>query len=908
MFKKSPISIGVALALGGTVLLPTLAQGQTQRVEITGSAIPQVISAETAVPVTVIKADDLKAQGITTIEQVLQAIPSVQTNVGTSQTVGAGYGGASFADMRGLGRNKTLVLLNGRRIANNAIDGSAPDMNMIPFAAIERVEVLRDGASSLYGTDAIGGVINFITRRDFQGGTITAGYDKPQGQGARAYNFNIGGGFGDLAKQGFNVWGFFDYKKQDRLAGVDRDWNMREPGGLSPTPIPANYYQTGDVVGNPAAPSCAGALFGVAPGDDTSCYIATARFVDYIPQSEVKSFMVKGTLALNQENHAGIEYFHTESNVQTLIAPVPYGLLYMNPTMPNGQANPYYPGNAGNPGVNWPFIPDPNFTGPDPNKPKAGTPYGPNGTLIQPGYLVVKWRDLFNGSRGDENINKQQRLLGFIEGTVQNWDYKAGITWNENRIDQNLISGYNDGGKIQAGILEGIINPFSVTQTPDALDYINGALLKGSLISGKGTTTGLDFRGSRDLKDWFGAGRPSAIAVGGEYRHEDFHQYAHPDYASKVVASTGIDPATDNKGKRNVYALYAELAMPVNKALDVTAALRWDKYSDFGNTTNPKLSFRFQPSSQFMMRGSYSTGFRAPSLYDLYAAQAYTNTPIVNDPVTCPNGVPTGASVNNCNAQFQTLTGGNTTLKPEKSKSWTLGFVAAPLKQLTLGADLWWVRLEDQIGAIPATTLMDPTQNAVFQQYFHRDATGHLSTDGTLCPGADCGYLDQRNQNLGGLNANGIDLSAAYRMQTPYGAFNFGYAGTYTARYEYQDYKDGPWNQNVGRFVGVGPIFRWQHNVTAQWKYQAYSVGAAVYYKSGYEDEYPGNTVSQYTTMDLYGGWDPIKGLSLILGVRNLTNREPPFSNQDYVFQANYDPRFTDPTGRVFYIRGSYRF
>ena len=262
---------------------------------------------------------------------------------GVSQTVGSSTGGASFADMRGLGSNKTLILLNGRRVANNAFDGSAPDLNMIPFAAIDRIEVLRDGASSLYGTDAIGGVINFITRKDYTGLTISAGYDKPQHGGGQKSNFNIGFGLGDLADKGFNVWGFVDYEKSKRIAGDQRPYNTG--GGLSASPIPANYYQDGSVVGNPAGPSCVDALYGIPA--DGACYISTAKFVDYTPQVERLSGMLRGTLNLNQDHQLNVEYFLSKSNVQTRIAPVPYGLLYQNPVMPNGQPNPYYPGNNG---------------------------------------------------------------------------------------------------------------------------------------------------------------------------------------------------------------------------------------------------------------------------------------------------------------------------------------------------------------------------------------------------------------------------------------------------------------------------------------------------------------------------------------------------------------------------------
>ena len=162
----------------------------------------------------------MKKEGFTTVEQIVATLSSSQATTGTSQSVGLGTGGASFANLRGLGQNKTLVLLNGRRLANNAIDSSAPDLNMIPFAALERVEVLRDGASALYGTDAIAGVINFITRKDYTGGTVTIGADSPQHDGGKSSTANIGFGFGDLNKDRYNVFGFLDYQKQKRASGV----------------------------------------------------------------------------------------------------------------------------------------------------------------------------------------------------------------------------------------------------------------------------------------------------------------------------------------------------------------------------------------------------------------------------------------------------------------------------------------------------------------------------------------------------------------------------------------------------------------------------------------------------------------------------------------------------------------
>ena len=196
-------------------------------------------------PVTIIKFEDLKREGITTIEQVLSRISGSQTMQGTSQSVGLGTGGAAFANLRGLGQNKTLVLLNGRRIANNAIDASAPDLNTIPFAVIDRVEVLRDGASALYGTDAVGGVINFITKQEFNGGTATLGYDNPQKSGGKAYNGSFGFGAGNLATDGMNVFGFVDYQKQDRIRASERPYAARSLKTSGST-YPGQYNQGGN--------------------------------------------------------------------------------------------------------------------------------------------------------------------------------------------------------------------------------------------------------------------------------------------------------------------------------------------------------------------------------------------------------------------------------------------------------------------------------------------------------------------------------------------------------------------------------------------------------------------------------------------------------------------------------------
>ncbi|MDB5911276.1 MAG: hypothetical protein JWP34_5393 [Massilia sp.] len=889
---------GVAVGLGFAVH-NAMAQDASessapiQRVEITGSAIKR-IDAETAVPVTVIRIDDLKKQGVTTIEQVMSNLSVSQGQQGTSQVVGLGTGGASFADLRGIGANKTLVLLNGRRLANNAFDSSAPDLNMIPFAALERVEVLRDGASALYGSDAVGGVINFITKKDYQGGAITVGADSPQHPGGKSQNFNASFGKGDLANDGWNVFGVLDHQEQNAIGGTQRPFNTRFPGGLSSSTSPANYYQ-GNNSGNPAAAGC-GSPNLIPSGDGTSCTMTTSSFVDYIPKTERTTALLKGTFRINENHQFGLEYMATQSKVSSQIAPVPYGGLIQNRLRPDGSLNPYYPGNSTAFAPNIPL--DPTFDD------------GKGGAGAQPGFVHVKWRDLPNGPRADENTNTQQRLIASLTGVVAGWDYDGAFSYNENKVQENL-RGYSDGGIISAGVLNGVINPFGPQDAAgDAL--IASAALDGNVMNAKGSTTGIDLHASRELGDWLGVGHSAALAIGTEAHHETFLSAANTDYAAKVVASTGIDPYTHNEGSRSVYAAYAELNVPVLKTLDITAALRYDKYSDFGSTTNPKVGFRFQPSKQVLVRGSYSTGFRAPSLYEINSAQTYTNSATYNDPINCPGGtVVSGsgkATAANCKQQFQVLTGGNTALSPEKSKNATIGIVVEPINNLTVGLDFWSINLTNVIGTLNQDEVFtDPVKYA---SIYHRTASGDLATDGSQCPNPlTCGYVDLRTQNLGNVSTNGVDISTMYRLRTSsLGTYNFQANSTWVHKYDYQTSSGGAWNQNVGVYSGTGPIFRWQNTLSLAWNLGDYGAGLTGHYKSGYTDQTPSNEVASYTTFDSYLSWAATKNIGLTAGVRNMFDRNPPLSYQTQTFQAGYDPRYTDPTGRTIYARATYTF
>ena len=913
MRKRTMLSKSLLIAFSGTAAMSSgmvFAQEapvqELQRVEITGSAIKR-IDAETSLPVTIIKIEDLRKEGVTTIEQVVSRLVANQSTQGSSQSVGLGTGGASFANLRGLGQNKTLVLLNGRRLANNAIDSSAPDLNMIPFAALERVELLRDGASSLYGTDAIGGVINFITRKDFTGGSITLGADSPQHTGGKAYNANVGFGFGDLSKDRYNLFGFVDYQKQDPLTASQRPEINNRSIKTSGSTAPGQYNQ-GGATQNPSFPTC-GTPDGIPLGDgvkSANCGYLYSRQVDLVPTSERATGFLKGTLQLTDQHQLGLEYFISQNNNTTKIAGVPYGALLVNP------GTKYYPGNGITPlptvfALNPAYFP---FSAANP---------APAGAL--PGLIKLRWRDTFSGGRQEETDNTQQRFIASLEGAVAGWDYRTAFSYNENKLTDKLVGGYTDGTIVSPGVLNGTINPFG-NQDAAGAALLSSALAKGTLFTAKGQVYSLDAQASRELGDWFKTGHPAAIALGAEFRREKFKEIGNPPFDNLVVSSTGFDPATDNQGSRNVAAVYAELNVSVLKELELTASLRYDKYSDFGDTTNPKVSFRYQPVKQLLVRGSYSTGFRAPSLYDINAPQTYTNTDVnFNDPLRCPgsanNQPPGGVAIpgvspsDNCGIQFLRLIGGNKNLQPETSKNFTLGFVFEPVADFNVGIDFWWIKLKQQIAGLDDSFIF--ANPGKYAGLFHRAPDGSLSTDGSQCPGPNCGFVSDLTANLGGVNTSGMDISVNYRLRTAeLGNFTFGLNGTYVTKYEYQTEDGSAFLPNVGIYgAGVasgGPVFRWQHALSVNWTGGAWGLGLVNHFKSDYVDQTPSNTVGSYTTWDTYATWKPTKAISLTAGVRNLLDTSPPFSNQAATFQVGYDPRFADPTGRTYYLRGTYSF
>jgi iron complex outermembrane receptor protein len=845
-----------------------------QRVEITGSSIKR-IQAEGATPLTVIKAEEFAKQGLTTAQEALSRVASNQTTMGSGNAVGGNTsglptGGQASADLRGLGGDKTLVLLNGRRLANHPYDGASVDLNMIPISALERVEVLRDGASAIYGTDAIGGVINFITKRSVTTTTITAEAVRPRQAGADEERINLSTGWGDLDRNGFNVFAVVDWHRQQALTSQQRAFSqtgIQRSRGLdvtSGTTFPGNYYDPGSgVSGNPGFASGCDQPFSVpsiAPGAQT-CRQDYTRQIDNLPAQEQKALYAKASMKVGNDHTASLEFLHSENDVVSRTAPPPQTGLVL-PT-----SSKYYPGNSG------------------------GVPAQP-GLSGQP--LSVNWRPLEAGPRMIDSKGQADRLVAALVGVQSGWDYKTGLAHSISKSSEDFTGGYVKDSSFAKGVFDGVLNPFAL-QDAAGKAYLDSTALRGRVQSAKVTNTAFDATASRELMPM--AGGQLAVAVGAEMRREKADFDVNREIASQA-SSSGLSGSLPKTGSRNIQALFGELSIPLVKDLEVQLAARFDRYSDVGNTTNPKIGVRYQPTRQLLLRGSASTGFRAPTLFEKNGPPSRNDTnDSYNDPILCPDGNPQpGANpLRDCDLQQYKLQGGNANLKPEKSRTFSVGMVVEPTRELTIAADYWNIHLKDKIGAVPEKYIFD--NYAKYKDRFLRFPDGS--------PNAILDMLE----NLGEVKTDGVDLSVNLRLpRYDLGLFSLGMDGTWVHKYEYQNVRDEAFFPNVGRYGDMGPVFRWQHNLTLAWSSGAWSAILAQSFKTSYVDQGDGEKVGSYSLWNISGSYSGIKGLTLTAGVKNLLDKDPPFTAQGTMFQKGYDPRYTDPVGRALFMRASYSF
>ena len=910
--KTTRLCTALALVYAGSLTLfasSALAQQQSlDRVTVTGSSIKRLDS-ETALPVTVITREQIENSGATSTEELLKRV-SANSAMFSDSTQGAGYA-TSNANLRGLGANSTLVLLNGRRLANHPfgnIGGAASvDLNSIPFAALERIEVLRDGASAVYGSDAIGGVINFITRKDYRNGEITVRYGNTQANiGGAEKGASLAVGFGDLNSDGFNVLLTANVQKNTRLRAIDQGFYNRgvtevpgsdPPSSSAPFPgfiegliAPGAYPELnpGASFAPCALPFAFTTLKGVTPNgmQQRGCRFIYAATLDNLPDQEKGDVFGRATFNVSKDHQLFVEGSYATNHSIGRIAPTPirYGFGPFNATK-------------------FDF---------EPVLMPVTSKYYPRALLTQLGYTVpttgmaeIGLRAVPAGNRINDNTNTQARFVAGSSGVLMGWDYDTAI--NVSRAKGLLnYTGYIQEDRFLAALATGNLNPFGPSDA-EGNRLWKSAAMEGDMRSSTSTTTAFDFKVNKELMAL--AGGNMALALGTDLRREEANdQPLNADYAAgKHIGGEGTVPAT--KASRNLTAVFGELSVPFAKGWEASLAARYDKYSDFGSSFNPRASIRFQPTRELMLRAAAGTGFRAPTLWDVNSPASFSNTAdTVNDPA-CP--VP--AEVNGrCATQLPTKSTAAASLKPETSRQLSAGVVFEPTRAMSLTIDYWDIKKKDQIGVIAADTLLtNPALMSRFGDRVKRNAQGFIL------------FVETPVDNLGDLKTSGIDIDVRGRLALSDGVrLNLGLTGTYVATYDAQKYAGSAY----GSFAGTGgdgsvpPVPRWQHTASAEWQYSALSLTLEHVYTRGWVESASSvganigvevaHRVSNSDRFNAAMAYKGIKNVTLRLGIRNLFDAEPPYvaSSSYGSHAAGYAASFTDPRGRFWYGSLGYQF
>jgi len=844
-----------------------------------------------------------------------------------SQANGTVTTSQSTVSLRGLGSTRTLVLVNGRRVAVfGGTNSTAVDINSIPIEAIERIEILKDGASSLYGSDAVAGVVNFILRRDYTGVDIRALYGEPtRSGGGETYNVSAYAGIGDPNKDKYNINFGAGYEKIKKIQGSDRGYahniNVDERNDLSSTiAFPGNilFGPNFSRLSSPAFPNCAptGIVSPFFIGNATSgtaCRFENSPFLSVLPQSEKTWAMFNARYVFSERAEWYLETGYTRTKFEYNTQPVPISEATAIPA-----SNPYnaflanliatkYPNLAAGLrrfstlGQTLVLLP--------PNSPYFPTAFVASLGLPTDQPIGFRYRDFANGLRDTEDGAKNARIVTGLKGTIEGWDYDSGFLYSESKANSTLKAGYPRYSLFLPVLDSGIINPFGPTNDA-GVQAAQAAEFRGDIYTSKTSVTSLDAKASREVYQMRAGAL--ALAFGGEVREEKFTFSPSDAYQIGDIAGFGGNILPVDR-KRHVYSLYAEAAVPIVKTFEVDLGIRYDNYQTVGSTTNPKISLRWQPTPAFLLRGSYGSGFRAPSLTDLYTAQATSVTANgLRDPLRCPN-VATGAP-SDCNNQFPTITGGNPSLKPEKSKTGTLGVLLEPTRDVSLGVDAFWISLKDSIvigGLNSQFILLNATNATQYASYLIRGAPdGNASGLGPILD------VIQTTSNLFKVKVSGYDVDAKWRVvDGPYGRVTLRLDGTYIWSFKRQN-ADGTYTETVDQAINAagGVVPRWKHIAGANWDLGPWTATVIQNYQKGYHDltgNIAGATprrVGDYETWDLQGSWTGLRNFMFTLGVKNVFDRDPPYTNEGGQFVAGYDNTYADVRGRFVYGTVRYTF
>jgi outer membrane receptor protein involved in Fe transport len=942
---------GVAFAQDATAPAPATDADQAKtldRIEVTGSRIRRV-DAENASPVVTIDREAIEKTGKLTIGDLVQELPNI-AGAATNTTVNNGGGtGAATVELRGLGSQRTLVLINGRRMLHiGGTDGGA-DVNSIPASAVERIEVLTVGASSVYGSDAVAGVVNFIMRKDFDGMQASVDY----GISSRNDGQRTGGSFtfGQSGEKG-NVIAGVNYNQFDGISSGDRDYSKNAvylyggsilglDGSLGSSRNPRGRLYLPE--GNPFGCGSVTRIPGAAGSStaDYRCYASTSDSYNYqavnlvqTPQERTNAFFL-GNYQLTDDVSAFIEYYHNKTSANFGIAALPF--------------------DADSDGV---VISADNYYNP------FGVNFGPVSDTDDNEFLTrftsLGQRAAFFNTVTDQFVTG---LEGFLGDT---WKWDVALNYGH-QTQSSLTRGYvyyeglksalgpsfmDTDGVVKCGtagnVIEGCtpLNIFNIDdpQTIATLGQYSANPLSSQLYIMKS----FEANASGELFE-MPAGA-AQLAFGAQWRKEylrndvDFITIADASGQCFIAQEACASPVS---GSYTSNELYGELFLPLlkdvpfAKSLNVTLGTRYSDFDLFGNNTSSKLQVEWRPLDELLLRGTVAEVFRAPAIADVFAGPA-GNAPQFSDP--CNGYIAGGAHENACGAptgataipaggiqptglsQSTGVVSGSAyagyQLKPEQGKSFDWGVVYDPswLPGFSVSVDYWRIYLNDLITTIGAQTVVDACyadEASPFCGFIHRKGNGQVQ------------FINQPTVNLGRLDTKGWDLALRYKLpDTSWGSWSFGLDATYISDYtvdvdttsnlDYPKHLAGTFHKDFGNYSRVrGRLF-------ANWNMGDWSAAYRMRYVGpfniGNEDLREGTSADglipgverpygAYVTHNISASYALPKINSTIeVGVDNFTDKQPPMMFQNNVLNANTDVSTFDTIGRYFFGRYTVKF
>jgi iron complex outermembrane recepter protein len=829
-------------------------------VVITGSRIARPSDFESPSPVITVDRDAIEKSGYSNLQQLFDRVPANGNGAfstrGNNQDSTAN--GAASISLRGLGADATLVLVNGRRVAISpfaeSVTTSFVDINSIPVTAIERVEVLKDGSSAVYGSDAVAGVINIITRKDFTGFEMSAGYGNVT---SGPYDEKTASAIWGTGGDNSNVTLIFDYWKNSTLFNTDRgslgSSNQAPRGGedfRSSRGFPGRFDVTqGGTTATQRDPACPpGQSFG------STCVYDFGPWNLLIPEAERSGLMMLAhqDIGANARVFTELAVQHNTSIAQGAPTPLDETALMTVPvTHPN---NPF-----------------------------------PGATAIS----IGRYRTVDAGPRIWHVQSDNLRGVLGLEGKFGNdWTYEIAAQRARSESDQ---TGSRGDGWIRTDFLQqqidaGLYNPFGGVQNPQSvIDAISTNLVR----RGKSQLTLYNAGVSGELFQL--PAEAVRMAAGVEYREEEVSDVPDDQFQRGLIFGT---EAVSANASRNIYAAYVEFSIPILKSLELDLAGRYDHYNDFGSTTNPKVALRWSPIDSLALRTSWGKGFRAPSLAQIGLGPSQSSQ-FFNDTFGCAVN-PTFCVPTDINLVFS----GNPDLKPEKSHSFNAGVAFKPRSDVELTLDYWDILQNNKIDQVPTGFLY--TNNCNVQ-------TSTICTRGAPLPGQSLGPLQTIATtfvNIGEQTASGVDLGGYYGFEAGPGRVTLGLQYSHLLKFERVEL-----NTAGTAFVRRALEGEYEYPedralLSADWSQQNFGVYANLAYVGPFEDTpdfdfdtvldydtHESRKVGSFTTLNLQFRYSGIKNTRLMLGIDNAFDEKPPFAIGDgdsdvygYV-QSQHSPR-----------------